>query len=389
LEELSSNISKTTHSKALYAEVLLPVPIPKCFTYKVPDFVADDIQTGFRVIVEFGRKILTGIIWDIHKESPEAYDPKFLLDVIDKKAIIASKSKDLFDWMAKYYMCTPGEVMNAGVPTGLKLSSESKIQLHPDFTLDQSEIGFSDKELLLIKSLEFDKSLTYPEAAGILSLKNIYHVLKSLINKEVVIIYEEIKERYKPKKEIRAQLNDVYLKDENLMEELFIQLEKRPKQLDLLMKYLQLVPVYEQPESNARGISKNVLFQHDLSRSSYKTLIKNEILNEFEVIIPRFALEDRPISQIELSDLQNETKIEIKKSFEGRETVLFHGITGSGKTEIYIQLIKEQLNAGNQVLYLLPEIALTTQIVERLLKIFGRNMGVYHSKYSDNERVEV
>ena len=389
MEELSSNISKTTHSKALYAEVLLPVPIPKCFTYKVPDFVADDIQTGFRVIVEFGRKILTGIIWDIHKESPESYDPKFLLDVIDKKAIIASKSKDLFDWMAKYYMCTPGEVMNAGVPTGLKLSSESKIQLHPDFTLDQSEIGFSDKELLLIKSLEFDKSLTYPEAAGILSLKNIYHVLKSLINKEVVIIYEEIKERYKPKKEIRTQLNDVYLKDENLMEELFIQLEKRPKQLDLLMKYLQLVPVYEQPESNARGISKNVLFQHDLSRSSYKTLIKNEILNEFEVIIPRFALEDRPISQIELSDLQNETKIEIKKSFEGRETVLFHGITGSGKTEIYIQLIKEQLNAGNQVLYLLPEIALTTQIVERLLKIFGRNMGVYHSKYSDNERVEV
>jgi len=389
LEELSSNISKTTHSKALYAEVLLPVPIPKCFTYKVPDFVADKIQTDFRVIVEFGRKILTGIIWDIHKESPAAYDPKFLLDVIDEKPIIASKSKDLFEWMAKYYMCTPGEVMNAGVPTGLKLSSESKIQLHHDFSLDQSEIGFSDKELLLVKSLEFDKSLTYPEAARILSLKNIYHVLKSLINKEVVIIYEEIKERYKPKKEIRAQINDVYLKDESLMEELFSQLEKRPKQLDLLMKYLQLAPVFEQPESNEKGISKNALFQYDLSRSSYKTLIKNDILKEFEVIIPRFIMEDRHTSEIELSDLQNETKIEIKKSFEGSETVLFHGITGSGKTEIYIQLIKEQLNAGKQVLYLLPEIALTTQIVERLLKIFGRNMGVYHSKYSDNERVEV
>ncbi len=389
MEELSSNINIITHSKALYAEVLLPVPIPRCFTYKVPDFVADQIETGFRVIVEFGRKILTGIIWDIHKESPDAYDPKFLLDVIDERPVIAPESKDLFDWMAGYYMCTPGEVMNAGIPTGLKLSSESKIQLHPDFLLDQSEIGFSDKELLLIKSLEFDKSLTYPEAAKVLSLKNIYHVLKSLINKEVLIIYEELKERYKPKKEIRARINDHYLKDESLMEELFIQLEKRPKQLDILMKYMQLAPVYEEPESNEKGISKNLLFKNDLSRSSYKTLIKNDILQEFEVIVPRFSLADRHTAEVELSDLQNEIKNEIKNSFEAIETVLFHGITGSGKTEIYIQLIKEQLKAGKQVLYLLPEIALTTQIVERLLKIFSGNMGVYHSKYSDNERVEV
>ena len=389
MEDISSNISQTTHAKALYAEVLLPVPIPKCFTYKIPDFVADDLETGFRVIVEFGRKILTGIIWDIHTAAPDAYDPKFLLDVIDDKPVISSKSRDLFDWMAGYYMCTPGEVMNAGIPTGLKLSSESKIQLHPDFSLDKSEIGFSDKELSLIKSLEFDKSLTYPEAARILALKNIYHILKSLIKKEVVIIYEEIKERYKPKKEIRVRLNEIYVKDEALMEELFSQLEKRPKQLELLMKYLQLIPVYENLESNERGISKNILIQQGLSRSSYKTLIKNNILHEFEVIIPRFKLENLQTHEVELSELQDMTRTNIKKSFEDSQTVLFHGITGSGKTEIYIQLIKEQLKAGKQVLYLLPEIALTTQIVERLLRIFGRNIGVYHSKYSDNERVEV
>jgi primosomal protein N' (replication factor Y) len=389
VEDLSSNISQATHTKAWYAEVLLPVPIPKCFTYKIPDFVADNLDKGFRVIVEFGRKILTGIIWDIHKNAPDAYDPKFLLDVIDDRPVISSKSKDLFDWMAGYYMCTPGEVMNAGVPTGLKLSSESKIQLHPDFSLDESEIGFSDKELSLIKSLEFGKSLTYPEAAGILTIKNIYHILKSLIKKEVVIIYEEIKERYKPKKEIKVRLNEIYITDENLMEELFTQLEKRPKQLDLLMKYLQLVHVYENPESNEKGISKKILFREDLSRSSYKTLIKNDILHEFEVIIPRFRLEDHQTHEVELSDLQDQTRTNIRKSFEDSQTVLFHGITGSGKTEIYIQLIKEQLKAGKQVLYLLPEIALTTQIVERLLRIFGRNIGVYHSKYSDNERVEV
>ncbi len=389
MEDLSSNISQTTHAKALYAEVLLPVPIPKCFTYKIPDSLTDKLGTGYRVIVEFGRKILTGIIWDIHKNAPGAYDPKFILDLIDDKPVISDKSMDLFDWMAGYYMCSPGEVMNAGVPTGLKLSSESKIQLHPDFSLDKSDIGFSDKELSLIKSLEFDKSITYPEAARILSLKNIYHILKSLINKEVVIIYEEIKERYKPKKEIRVRLNEVYLRDESQMEALFAQLEKRPKQLDFIMKYLQLVPVYENSESNTAGISKNALFRNDLSRSSYKTLIKNGILHEFEVIIPRFKLEDLQTHEIQLSDLQNQIRSDIKKSFEERQTVLFHGITGSGKTEIYIQLVKEQLKAGKQVLYLLPEIALTTQIVERLLKIFGRNIGVYHSKYSDNERVEV
>jgi primosomal protein N' (replication factor Y) len=389
LEDLSTNIIKTSHHNALYAEVLLPVPIPRCFTYKVPDFTVGRIRNGFRVIVQFGRKILTGIIWDLHKNQPDAYEPKFLLDVIDDYPIIAGQQIELFDWIARYYMCTPGEVMNVGIPTGLKLSSESKIQLHPNFELNKSDLGFSDKELLLIKSLEFDKSVTYPEAAKILSIKNIYHLIKSLIDKEAIIIYEEIKERYRPKKEIRIRLKDAYLKDEALLEELFDKLEKRPKQLDLLMKYLQSVPVYDDPQSNAKGLSKNSLFKYDLSKSSYRTLVKNEVLEEFEITIPRFVLPDRVTVDIELSDLQKDTMDRITQSFNQHVTVLFYGITGSGKTGIYIKLIKEYLKAGKEVLYLLPEIALTTQIVERLLKIFGKNLGIYHSKYSDNERVEV
>jgi primosomal protein N' (replication factor Y) len=386
---MTNPMAEITHQEALFAEVLLPVPIPKCFTYKLPDIFLDQIHIGSRVIVQFGRKILTGIIWDIHKNQPTAYEPKFMLDIIDDYPIISEKQIDLFNWMAQYYMCTPGEVMNVGLPTGLKLSSESKIQLHPDFKLNDSDLGFSDKELSLIKSLEFDKSLTYPEAAKILSVKNIYHILKSLINKRVIIIYEEIKERYKPKKETRIRLSEVYLKEEALLEGLFEKLEKRPKQLDLLMKYLQLVPVHDEPDSNTRGLSKNVLFKYNLSKSSYKTLVKNEVLEEFEIIIPRFTLPERTTVEIELSEVQEETIGQIKRSFDQLETVLFYGITGSGKTEIYVKLIKEQLKAGKQVLYLLPEIALTTQIVERLLRIFGKNIGIYHSKYSDNERVEV
>jgi primosomal protein N' (replication factor Y) len=205
----------------------------------------------------------------------------------------------------------------------------------------------------------------------------------------VVIIYEELKERYRPKKEIKVKLNDSYLKDESMMEKLFEKLEKRPKQLDLLMKYLQLVPVYDQPEANLKGLSKSTLFKYDLSKSSYKTLLKNGILEEFEIIVPRFTLPDRITVDTELSDLQREVLDRIKQAFDQYETVLFYGITGSGKTEIYVKLIKEQLKAGKQVLYLLPEIALTTQIVERMLRIFGKNIGIYHSKYSDNERVEV
>jgi len=389
LEDQTTNIFETTHLEAFFAEVLLPVPIPKCFTYKVPDFVVDKIEIGSRVIVQFGRKILTGIIWNMHKDHPETYDPKFLLDVIDDFPIISHQQIELFDWIAKYYMCTPGEVMNVGLPTGLKLSSESKIQLHPEFSLHESDLDFSDKELLLIKSLEFDKSLTYPETAKILSVKSIYHILKSLINKEVIIIYEEIKERYRPKKEIKVRLNEDYLKDEGKMEMLFEKLEKRPKQLDLLMKYLQLVPVYEESDANIKGLSKSTLFKYDLSKSSYKTLLKNNILEEFEIIVPRFILSDRITVDAELSDLQKEAMDRIKHLFNLNETVLFYGITGSGKTEIYVKLIKEQLKAGKQVLYLLPEIALTTQIVERMLKIFGNKIGIYHSKYSDNERVEV
>ena len=207
LDKQSPDIIQITHEKGLFADVLLPIPIPKLFTYRISDNYFNQVEKGFRVIVQFGKKTVTGIIWQLHHVPPKVYDAKFILDVIDEMPILSDIQLPLFEWIAKYYMCTMGEVMNAGLPTGLKLSSESKIQLHPEFSLDESSISLNDKELMLIKSLEFGKSMTYPEAAKLLEVKNIYHILKSLINKNALLIYEEIKEKYKPKKDFRQASN--------------------------------------------------------------------------------------------------------------------------------------------------------------------------------------
>ncbi|MBR9998397.1 MAG: primosomal protein N' [Cyclobacteriaceae bacterium] len=375
--------------KTVFVDVLLPVPVPRYFTYQVPDHLTGQLEFGFRVIVQFGRKILTGIIWNIHEKTPEHYKARYLLDSIDQDPVISPPQKKLFEWLAEYYMCTPGEVMNAALPTGLKLSSESKIQLHPEFNPDRTGLTFSDTEWELIKSLEFDKSLTYPQAAKILDIKNIYHVLKSLLHKEVVILFEEIREKYQPKKEKMVRIVNGFLEEENALEGLFETLEKHPKQVDILLTYLKLVPIYDDPGINRKGVSKSILLKNDLSRSSYETLKKNGILEEFEITTPRFTLPEGDHHRIVLSEEQEIARKHLSGLLGRKETVLLHGITGSGKTEIYLTLIQEYLEQGKQVLYLLPEIALTTQIVERLIGVFGTIMGVYHSKYSDNERVEV
>lgn len=374
---------------SIFADVLLPVPIPRYFTYQVPEHLTSEVNFGHRVIVQFGRKILTGIIWNIHQKAPEQYKARYLLDSIDLQPVIAPQQKDLFEWLATYYMCTPGEVMNAALPTGLKLSSESKIQLHPEFDIDHTEHEFSDKEWELIKSLEFEKALTYPQAAKILEVKNIYHILKSLINKQAVILFEEIREKYQPRKEKKVRIAEEYLEEENGLENLFDSLEKQPKQVDILLSYLKSVNIYDDPQSNARGISKATLLKGGLSKSSYQTLKKNGILEEFEITVPRFKLPEGGQHEVILSEEQREAKNHLAELLDQKDTVLLHGITGSGKTELYLTLIQEFLKKGRQVLYLLPEIALTTQIVERLIDVFGNMMGVYHSKYSDNERVEV
>jgi primosomal protein N' (replication factor Y) len=372
-----------------FVEVILPVPIPKLFTYRVPQALTDKVSAGQRVIVPFGpKKILTGVIVNVHETPPRDYEAKYVLELLEETEVIGEQQFKLYHWMADYYMCTEGEVMNAALPAGLKLSSESMMQLHPSFDEETTQFDFSEKERLLLHKLK-QGTINYTEASKILGVKTIYSLLKSLSSKEAIILYEEVKDKYRPKTEKRVRLSDQYLKKKEL-EKLFEEIGAKPKQEAVLLKYLQEVPVFNHPELNKKGIAKNTLLDHEISESSVGTLIKNKILEEFEIVVPRFKPhEGIPSAPVLLTEKQEAVRNKILAGFEDKGTVLLYGVTGSGKTEIYIDLIRRALEGGSQVLYLLPEIALTTQIVVRMKKVFGDEMGIYHSRFSDNERVEV
>ncbi len=375
--------------RTLFASILLPVPVPKLFTYRVPQALNDRILIGQRVIVQFGdRKILTGLIIHFDETPPTQYEAKYILDLLDDFPITSHQQIKLFHWIADYYLCTLGEVMNAALPSGLKLSSESIVQIHPGFKLEESESTFSDKEQVLLNNLAHE-SLSYSAISKLLGVKQLYSILKSLTAKEAIVIYEAVKDKFQPKIEKKIRLTD-RTNNPTVLEELFQTLASKPKQEAILLKYLQEVPVLNHPEKNKDGILKRKLLEEGLSESSLQTLKKNHVVEEFDFIISRFGDEVETVAPvIILSEKQQRVQQDILKGFTEHQTILLHGITGSGKTEIYINLIKQALDSGSQVLYLLPEIALTTQIVQRLRKIFGNSMGVYHSRFSDNERVEV
>jgi primosomal protein N' (replication factor Y) len=375
--------------QTLFAELIIPVPIHNLFTYRVPQAWNQQVRIGQRVIVPFGaRRILTGVIFRLTHTPPAGHEARYLLEILDETESITPLQFDLFSWMADYYLCSQGEVLNAALPSGLKLSSESMVQLNPSFDLETTSFDFSEKERMLLNHLR-DDPMSYTDVARLLEAKSLYSLLKSLTSKEAILLYESVKEKYKPKTEKRIRLQANYTGKQSL-EALFETLGARPKQEAVVLKYLQHIPVFQDASLNANGIAKTQLVDEEISESSLHTLIKNGILEEFERVVPRFGTDlvatDPPAL---LSENQEKARNEILASFEKVGAALLFGVTGSGKTEIYIDLIRRALDSGTQVLYLLPEIALTTQIVSRLQKTFGGSMGVYHSKFSDNERVEV
>jgi primosomal protein N' (replication factor Y) (superfamily II helicase) len=374
----------------LFADIILPVPIPRMFTYKIPKSLAEGIGIGFRVIVQFGKKkVLTGIVGKVHAKPPQAYEAKPILDVLDAQATVNPLQIRLWAWMAEYYCCHIGEVMNAALPSGLKLSSESKIQINPLFDQEASAYPLDDRELLILEALAQREEMSYQDCENILGIKSIHSIIKSLVVKEAILVFEEVKEKFSPKVESRVRLVKRFAEDRDALEGLFASISGKPKQEEILLKYLQEVPVFHQVALNEKGLEKSVFADAGLSQSAIKTLVKNGVLEEFKVVVSRFQDELVASDPIQLSHEQEEARASIKHQFEEKHTVLLHGITGSGKTEIYITLIEEALAGGSQVLLLLPEIALTTHMVDRLRKVFGGRMGIFHSKYSDNERVEV
>jgi primosomal protein N' (replication factor Y) (superfamily II helicase) len=370
-----------------FADVIVPVPIPRYFSYRVPRHFVEELKIGSRVMIPFGKnRIVTGVVARIHETPPEKYQAKYILELLDTEPLITRNQLWLFDWVADYYMCCVGEVMNVAVPSGLKVTSQSRIQFNPDFEYYQL---LEDHETEFVETLKKFDSITYDDAIKISGSKNVNSLIKSLVGKHAIILYEEIKERYKPKIVKKIRLKRVYEGGDEIAN-LIESLEKKPKQQEIVMQYVSIIKIHELPEKNLNGIDKSIFTKGDTSDSSFNTLIEKGVFEQFEVVVSRFAEESVEPVQIQLTDAQQRASDEIMGHFQNKQDiVLLHGITGSGKTEIYVDLIQKVLEGGSQVLYLLPEIALTTQIVVRLKRVFGDKMGVYHSKFSDNERVEV
>jgi len=375
-------------SDRLFADVILPLAIPNLLTYEVGEMHADEAAVGKRVIVQLGKqKFYSGIIRKLHHDLPTMYEVKTVQSVLDDIPVVSEIQLKFWEWIAGYYMCSTGEVMNAALPAALKLQSESKVILNPDYTQDKSEL--SSKEFLVYEALLIKHELTVTEVAKILHRKSAHTVLKDMIDKGVVLMAEELHDRYRPKKALYIGLHENYSGEEALRE-VFESLEKRsPKQLETLMVFMK--ELFERRSQKQEMISKSDLLKNEqVSGSAISALVKKGVLIEKTILIDRLIREDAMNAKVaELSQQQNKCLSEIKQHFDKEDVVLLHGVTSSGKTEIYIHLIEEMVRSGKQVLYLLPEIALTSQMINRLKKHFGNKVGVYHSRQNSNERVEV
>ncbi len=328
----------------------------------------------------------TGIISSIHNDPPENYKPKEIIDLVDDEPIITAIQLQFFYWLQSYYMCSIGEVINAALPAGLKISSESILSLNPETNLD--ELDLTEKEQSIINHL-LSGDIKMSEVNDILDIKSPYSYVKNLKAKKAIQVFELVKDKYSPKTETWIQLSELFL-EESELDKLSESLQSKQKQLEVLVAYLSKVPIYESRALNEIGISKKELLNADISASSLQTLLKKGTFIEWKKTISRIGNFDfSKTRDVNLSEAQNHARSSILTNFEKFDTVLLHGVTGSGKTEIFVSLIKDILESGGQVLYLLPEIALTTQIIKRLAVVFGEQFAVFHSKYSENERVEV
>ena len=369
--------------KTLFVEVILPLAISKNYTYRVPYEMNDVVAIGKRTVVQFGKsKLYTAIIAGISTLAPDKYEAKYLIEIIDDKPLVTAAQLQFWEWLADYYMCTLGEVMNAALPSALKLASETKVALNKGFEFDRAALN--DREYLIVDALDIQPELTVSDIAKLLGQKTVMPILKQLFEKNIVHISEEVAERYKPRKRTFISLNPVYHNQDNLRE-LFGILEKRaPKQADAVLALIKL-------SRTQKFVAKNDLIEESgAGAGSISSLIEKEIFIAVDKNVSRlYEEEEDDYASFELSTAQHAVAQAIDAEFEQKDVVLLHGVTSSGKTQVYIRLIENIIATGKQVLYLLPEIALTTHIIERLRQYFGTSIGVYHSRFNDNERVEV
>ncbi len=364
----------------LFCEVILPLSVKGTFTYRIPQELESLLVPGMRVEVPFGqRKLYTAIVKSVHQNQPTVYRAKEILGIVDDFPIVHPVQLKFWEWMASYYCCYEGEVMSAALPSYFRPDSETKYLKSPYCEMDILDLA--DDEYLVASALESQDFLTLQEIQQILQKKSVQKVIKSLIHQKVILIQEFLEEKFKPKREPYIQLNPIHFQPQEAIKALFQKLEKKQKQTDLLLGFLSLSPKND-------WIHRNELLKHaQVSAAVLRTAIQNEI----------FFVEEREVSRIQevellnkkltLNEEQQKAFSQINEQWEKQPVVLLRGVTASGKTHVYVDLIKKTLSEGKQVLYLVPEIALTTQLISRLKVLLG-TVGVYHSKYNPSERVE-
>jgi len=369
-----------------YIDVILPLPLTNTFTYAVPDEWDELVQPGMRVVVPFGKKkMYSAIIYLVHNIKPNLpYEIKEIICFLDEKPVIRPLQIKFWEWIANYYLSSLGEVYQSAIPSGLKLESETRICINSSFEIDDS---FSKREMKILEALSDKKEITISQLIKKTGINNILPLLNSLLEKNAIEIKEALSEKIRPKTEIFVRLNPSVQNEEQL-HHIFDSLARAKKQLDLLMTYVELSKCLSpQPVE----VSKKILLEKSgVSATTLDALVKRKILETYIKEIDRLNHSALPVNDLyPLNSFQQKALLEIEEQFLRKNVVLLHGVTSSGKTELYLHLIQKTLNEGKQVLYLVPEIALTTQLTSRLKRVFGNKLGVYHSRFSDAERVEI
>ncbi len=367
-----------------FIDVILPIPLEKRFTYSITQAESEFLQIGMRVSIPFGKtKIYTGIVANIHQTAPLIYEAKEIHQILDEAPIVTQQQLKLWQWIAKYYMCTEGEVMRAALPNAFLLESETIISPNKNSVINDEEL--KDDEFLIYEALQHQSSLKIQDISSILDKKNVLPVVKRLVEKEAIILNEEIYDKYKPKYVRYVKLSNQYT-SEAALNALLDDLNKNAtKQKEVILNLFSISAKTKKPVkvSDLIEVSKT-------TSSTIKTLIDKNILEDYHIQTDRIQYEGEDNEDTkQLNQYQTEALQQINTNFESQNVVLLHGVTSSGKTEVYVKLIESIVAQGKQVLYLLPEIALTTQLVSRLQDYFGEQVAVFHSKYSAHERVEV
>ena len=365
-----------------FIDVILPLSLERNFTYAITKAEADFIKVGARVAVPFGKsKVYTGLVYNIHHIAPTAYEAKSIHSILDEFPVVNQFQFKLWDWMSSYYLCSMGEIMRAAMPNAFLLESETIISLNPSLEFEVNSL--KDDEYLVFEALQQQSSLKVDEINAIIDRKNSFPVLKRLLDQKVIVLEQELSEKYKPKLIRCVRLHSNY-QHENGLQELIETLKSASKQREIVLSYFNLATATKQIKvADLKIKSKGTSTQ-------IKTLIDKEIFEEYHYQTDRIQFQDSDNdASTELNSYQKTALDEIDGLFDTQNIVLLHGVTSSGKTEIYVKKIESILAAGKQALYLVPEIALTSQLVQRLQKYFGNQIAVYHSRYSQNERLEV